>query len=100
MQADGSVEVCVLSWSDFLNGIPILAPGFCFTRLQKTKIRLVVGVNARHDFDVGAELAALVGVGQIAVPGITEIVIAPGPLLFAGRNVMVRYMDDAGLRPV
>src|SRR5262249_46665526 len=43
------------------------------------------------EFDVGAVL-----VGEVPIPGVTELVVAPGPLLFAGRDVMVSDVDEAG----
>ena len=98
MQTDGGIEIRLLRRADFPDGIPILAPRFGFARLEKTEVGLVVGINAGHDFDVGAEFAARIGIGQVAIPGITKLVIAPGPLFFAGRNMMVGEMDDARLR--
>ena len=88
----------MLRRADFLDRIPILAPRFGFAGLQKTEVRLVVSVNACHDFDIGGKFAALIGVGQIPIPRITEFMIAPCPLFFSGRNVVVRNMDDARLR--
>ena len=90
----------MLRGTDLLNWVPILTPRFCFTGLQKTEIGLVVGIDAGHDFDVGAELPTGIGVGQIAVPRVPEFVIAPGPLLLSGRDVMVGIMNDAGFRRV
>ncbi len=76
----------------------MLAPGARFARLQETEIGLVIRVNARHQFDVGAEFTLRGGVRQIAIPGIAEGMIAPGPLLFARRDVVIRQQHDARLR--
>ena len=38
-----------------------------------------------------------IGISQVAVPRVAELVIAPRPLFFAGRNVVVRNMNDARL---
>ena len=86
--------------ADSLNRVPVLTPRFGFTRLQKTEIRLVIGIDPCHNFDIGGELTARISIGQIAIPGIPEFVITPGPLLFAWCDVMVGIMDDAGLRGV
>ena len=74
---------------------------------QPREVGLVLGVDARHQFDVGAEAGAdasdgkTVGssglVGQVAVPGPTEVAVAPGPLLLAGREVVAGHVQHAGL---
>src|SRR5580658_1192122 len=97
---NGSGEIGVLRRADLLDRIPELAPVFGLARLKKTEIGLIVGVNAGHNFDVGRVLAVGVGVSQIAVPGVTEIMVAPGPLLLSRRDMMVGDVDDAGLRPI
>src|SRR5690606_40483922 len=85
---------------DFLDGIPELAPGFGFPGHEEGEVRLIVGVNAGHDFDVGRAFAIGVGIGQAAVPSVAEIVIAPSPLFFAGGDVVIGDMHDAILRAV
>ena len=59
------------------------------------EVRLIVGVHAGHQFDVWA-----VVIRQTAVPRITELVIAPRPLLLPRRDVMIGDMNHAGLGPV
>src|ERR1022692_3685109 len=71
-QADGSFEICLLRRANLLDRIPILTPRFGFAGLQKTEVGLVVGIDAGHDFDVGAEFAARVGVSQIPIPRIAS----------------------------
>ena len=85
---DCRFAVCVVGSSDFLDWIPVLTPTFRFAWLEKGKIRLVIGINSGHQFDVGA-----VGIGEVPVPRITEIVIAPRPLFFARRNVVIGNMN-------
>src|SRR5262249_8268471 len=34
---------------------------------------------------------------EVAVPGVAKFLVAPGPLLLTGRNVMVGIMDNPGL---
>ena len=71
-------------------GYQILAEGPRLARAQKGKVRLVVGINAGHQLDVGA-----VVIREAAVPGVAELVIAPGPLLLAGSNVVVGNVHDS-----
>src|SRR6266436_7780492 len=97
-KTDGSRQGRVLGRADLLDGIPILTPGFGLPRLEKTEIGLIVRVNAGHELDVRAILAFLIFVRQVPIPRITELVIAPRPLFFPGRNVMVGIMNNAGLR--
>ena len=83
--------------TNLLNRIPILTPRLGFTGLKETEIGLVVGIDPGHDLDVGAELSARVRVGEVAVPRVAELVIAPGPLLLAGRNVVISNVHEARL---
>ena len=62
--------------ADLLDRIPILGPGFGFTRHQKGEVRLVVGVNPRHEFNIRAALPVSTGFGEIAIPRIAELVVA------------------------
>src|SRR5262249_16718930 len=48
-------------------------------------------------FDVRTVFAVSVRISEIAVPRVTERVIAPRPLLFPRRDVMARDVDDPGL---
>lgn len=82
-QADGKVEIGKLRGADFLNGIPVLAPRFGFARPEEAEIRLVVRVNAGHDFNVRPANPLLIRVGEITVPSVSELVIPPSPLFFA-----------------
>lgn len=91
-QANRRCSIGVAGRADLLDRIPELTPGFGFAGLEKREIGLVVGVHPRHQFDVRAVL-----VGQIAVPGIPELMIAPCPLFLAGGNMMIGHMDDARL---
>jgi hypothetical protein len=80
-----------------LNWVPILAPRLCFAGLQKTEVRLVIGIYTSHDFDIGGKFTPFVRAGQIAIPGITELVVSPGPLLFSRADVMIGDVHNAGL---
>ena len=50
------------------------------------------GIERR--FGIGGALVSL------AIPGLAEIAVAPGPLLLSGRNAVVRDVDEPGLRGV
>jgi len=100
MQAYSGIQVRRLDRTDFLDRVPKLTPHLRFAGVQKTEIRLVVGIGACHYFDVGAELPRLIWLSQIAIPGITEFMVAPRPLFLARRDMMVRVVDDTGLRGV
>ena len=62
----------------------VLHEDFLFIRGKPGEIRLVVGEDPGHQLDIGA-----VFIGQIAIPGATEIVMAPGPLLFPRGDVVI-----------
>ena len=86
------IEIGVLRRADLLDRIPVLTPGLRLAGLQEGEIGLIVGIDSRHQLDVWA-----VAVGEIAVPGVAELVVAPGPLLLAGGDVMVGH--DGPCRP-
>src|SRR5262249_41627794 len=88
-QAEGSILVGLQHGTNLTYGIPILTEGLSLTRGKEREVGLIVGEDAGHEFDVGAVL-----VGEVPVPGVTELVVAPGPLLFAGRDVMVSDVDE------
>ncbi len=87
----GGIEIRHLRRADFADRIPILAEKFRLAGIEERKIRLIVGKNAGHQLDVRS-----VVIGQIAIPRVAEFVIAPRPLFFAGRDVMIRKQDQAG----
>ena len=91
LQADGRRQVGLLGRTNLADRIPVLAPGLGLARLQEGEVGLVVGKDPGHQLDVGT-----VGIGEVAVPGIAEFVVAPGPLLLAGGDVVVGDMDQAG----
>ena len=47
------IEVSEIRYSDFAYRIPELAEGLRFSRREKGEVRLIVGVDAGHQFDVG-----------------------------------------------
>src|ERR1700744_1177046 len=77
------------------DGVPKLAKLLRLARSKKGKIRLVICVDAGHQFDVWP-----VVLGKMAVPGIAELMVAPGPLLLPRSDVMVGDMDHPCLRGV
>ena len=74
--------------------VPHLRPGLGFARLQKGKVRLVVGVDPGHQLHVGSTHAVRVRIGQIAVPGVSKFMISPRPDLLARRDVVIGHMDQ------
>ena len=91
-QAHRRVEIRPLGRPDLLDRIPELAPGLCLAGLKMREVGLVVGKYARHEFDVRAVL-----VGQVAVPRVAELVVAPGPLLLARGKVVIGDVHEARL---
>src|SRR6185436_3290188 len=98
LQIDRCVEIRLLDRTDFLDRVPILTPGLRLTWLQEAEVRLIVGISSSHDFDIGRKLAGGIGIGQVAIPGVAEIVVTPCPLLFPGSNMVVCIVDDSRLR--
>jgi hypothetical protein len=94
-QAHGDVFVGLMRHADSPDRIPPLDPCFGFAGLEVGKIRLVVGIDPRHQLDVGAADAMLIRVGEQAIPGVTELVVSPGPLLLARRDVRFGHVDDS-----
>ena len=90
-KTNGGIFGCVLWRAYFPDGIPELAERLGFSRVQEGEVGLIVGIDSGHEFDVRSRV-----VGQVAVPSPTEFMVAPGPLLFAWGDVMIRYMDEAG----
>lgn len=84
--------VCVglMGGADLPDREPVLAEGACLAGLKEREVRLVVGVHARHQLDVGT-----VFVGEVAVPRVAKSVVAPGPLLLARGDVVIGDVHDA-----
>ena len=68
----------------------VLFPRLFLVGLQPSEVRLVVGVHARHQFDVRAVL-----VRQVAVPCASEVAVSPCPLLLSRRHVMVGHVEQS-----
>ena len=92
-QAESRFEISGLRRTDLLDRIPVLAERLRLPRGEEGKVGLVVGVNAGHDFDVRTIL-----IREVAIPGVTELMVAPGPLLLAGSNVVIGDMHHASVR--
>ena len=59
--------------------------------MQEGEVGLVVAVAAGHQFHVRAVI-----IGEIAVPGVAELVVPPGPELLARRHAVVGNVNHAG----
>jgi len=81
----------ILHHSQFPVRHKILGESLFFIRLQPGEIRLVVGVDSRHQLDIRT-----VRIRQVAIPGLPEIAVSPGPLLFTRRDMVVGDMQDTG----
>ena len=92
LQTHGGIPGGVAHPAHPLVGQEILDKGLFLLGLEPGKIRLIVGEHAGHQFNVRP-----VRVGQVAVPGAAEIAVAPGPLFFARRHMVVRHMKQPGL---
>ena len=86
------VGVGVAGRTDALVRHKILLEALFFAGHQPRKIWLVVGERSTHQLDVGA-----IFVGQLPIPHQPKIAVAPGPLLFAGHQMMVGHVHHAGL---
>ena len=94
-QAHRRVEVGEVGRADPAERVPGLAERPRLTRGEEAEVGLVVRVDAGHQLDVRPPV-----VGELAVPGAAEGVVAPRPLLLAGADPAVGDVDDAGPRPV
>ena len=81
------IFACILHHSQFTVRQEVLYEALFFVRLQPCKVRLVLGIDTSHQFDVRSVL-----VSQITVPCTAEITVSPCPLLFARRNMMICHM--------
>ena len=76
-------------------------------RHEPREVGLVLGIYACHQLYVGAESLAVYvpllcflracGVCQIAVPGLPEVPVAPGPLFLAGREMVAGNVEHTRL---
>src|ERR1051326_8779052 len=94
------LQICFLNGSDFSNRVPVLAPRLRLAGVEKTEVGLVIRIRARHYFDIRSVCASAVFLGEISVPRVAKIVVAPGPLLFTGGNVMTGDMNNPTFRNV
>ena len=92
VQIDGYIYRGVFDDANVFIGQKILCKRFFFVWLEPGEVWLVVGVDASHEFDVWP-----VFVGQVAIPGLAELAMAPCPLLFARRDMMIGNVQDTGL---
>src|SRR5437764_11971095 len=94
-QVHSRVDRSVLHGSNVFIGHEILLERFVLVWLQPGEIWLVICVHTGHEFDVWS-----VFVGQITIPGLSELAAAPRPLLFTRGDVMIGDMQDTGLYSV
>ena len=90
LQIDGCFLRGIFDIAHALIRHKVLREGLFLHRLEPGEIRLVIGIHTAHQFDVRT-----VAVGEVSIPGPTEITAAPGPLLLSGRNVMIRDVQKA-----
>ena len=83
-QAKRELRTGVLHHPKFAIGQEVLHEDFLFVRRKPGKVRLVIGEDAGHQFDIRA-----VVIGEITIPGNAKITVSPGPLLFARRYVVI-----------
>ena len=95
LQADGEARIGVLHGAEILVRPPVLREGLCFVGEKIREVGLVVGIDARHEFDVGAAV-----VGKFAVPCVAERMVSPRPLFLAGGDVAVGNVDETTMRGV
>lgn len=84
LQIHGGVDGGVLHIADIPDGIPVLLEFLGFKGGDPCKVRLVVGVDAGHQLNIGAVL-----VGEVGAPHFAEIAVSPCPHFLAGGNVVV-----------
>ena len=89
------VFACILNYSQFTIRQEILHEALFLVRLQPGKVRLILGVDTCHQFDVWA-----VFISQITIPGTTEITVSPCPLLLTRRNMVIGYVKHTCMRIV
>ena len=84
LQIHGGVNGGVLHIADIPDGIPVLLKLLGLKGGDPCKVRLVVGVDAGHQLNIGAVL-----VGEVGAPHFAEIAVSPCPHFLAGGNVVV-----------
>ena len=109
-----------LHHAQFAIGHKVLGEHFLFVWHQPCEVGLVLGIDAGHQLDVGAEAAlfrlprggeiivrcmafpATLGgrqgrfIGKIAIPGMSEVAVAPCPLFLAWRKMVAGHMQHTG----
>ena len=90
-ETDRDLAARLVRRANHADRVPVLAEAAGLRRGYKAEVGLVVGVDTRHELDVGA-----VGVGELAVPRAPDRPVAPGPLLLAGRDRVVGPVHETG----
>ena len=93
LDAESSLQISDVGNTDVADGIPVLAESLRLAGREEGEVRLIVGVDAGHELDVGS-----VVVSEAPVPGVAEFVVAPRPLFLAGSDVVVCVGDGASAR--
>ncbi len=86
------VDCGVCHFPDLLDRIPNLRKLLGFSRHQIGEIRLIIGIDSRHQLDI-----TVVVISQVFAPGPPKFTVAPGPHFFPHRHVMVGHGDSAGV---
>ena len=86
-QTKRQLRTGVLHHAQFAVGQEVLHKDFLFVRRKPGEIRLVVGKDPSHQFNIRT-----VVIGKVTIPGNAKVAIAPGPLFFPWRNVVVSHM--------
>ena len=86
------VDARIFHLSRCLVGHKVLFEYFFLIRFEPCEVRLVITVHTCHELYVRPIL-----IREISVPGFSEIAASPCPLLFPGRNMMIRHMEQTGL---
>src|SRR5258708_21631903 len=91
LETEGYIMIRFVCGANLSDRVPILTERFRFSGREKRKIRLVIRIDASHQFDVRGAF-----IRDVAVPRITKRVVAPSPLLLPWRNVMIGHKNQSG----
>ena len=93
LQIHGGIDGGVLHVADIPDGVPVLLKLLGLKGGNPGEVRLVIGVDAGHQLDIGAVL-----VGEVGAPHFAEIAVSPCPHFLAGGNVVIGHGGNALLQ--
>ncbi len=70
----------------------ILLETLLFVSIKPGKIRLVIGKNTGHQFDIRAVI-----VGRVLIPRLANLAVSPTPLFFTWRNMVVGNVQQTAI---